>query len=252
MEIKCLATFKDCYIILANNIDNEYHNHYALQLISGNSFNLFTKDKTYESQKNTIIVDSWVKHKLVSDVTTLVVLINPLSNLGLNVRTKLKDESVTNCDFLNFAPILNTFNNRPKVEGAINSLYKNLEGIFIKDDLLAKLDPRISDAIKKANDIPNIKLKQLISEAFLSESRFFSLMKKETGVSMKKFLVWKRLTKTLLEIATLNDRSISDILFDNEYNDFSHFSRELKTCFGLNTKKLKESSFLHNQLIFTL
>ena len=85
--------------------DNKFHKHYALQISvsSSSTMKLSIKGES-EILGNAFLVSSNVKHQLISNVSQLTILINPLSSIGHQLYLKfgqsnfsiLEDHSLQN------------------------------------------------------------------------------------------------------------------------------------------------------------
>ncbi len=248
MEIKWVALFDDSHIVIFNGINNEFHNHFAFQLVSGIQYNLFVNDKTYSNTSGSYLINSESKHKIVSDNPIMVLLVNPLSNFGMNLRSNYGKQDVARISCTDYLSFLNVMTENIVTEEAVKALYFKVKKKF-NCNIIETLDPRVRKAIQIADDNSSLSVHEIVTRLYISQSAFFSIMKRETGYSLKKFLVWKRLSKTLLEIYENKQRTI-DILEENGYSDFPHFSNELRKNFGINLLLLRKSSFL--QQIFIL
>jgi AraC-like DNA-binding protein len=98
--------------------------------------------------------------------------------------------------------------------------------------------PRVIEIIRTLKDLPEKKIKaeELASRFALSESRLAHIFKDETGVTLRRYLLWLR----LLEAAKLifKGMSFTDAAYEAGFADSAHLSRTYKEMVGLNLSDL--------------
>lgn len=96
-------------------------------------------------------------------------------------------------------------------------------------------DQRVQNCLKiiESEDVPYDQLiTHLTSKVFLSPSRLSHLFKENTGVSLKKYLVWARLKKAIHFL--LNDQtSFTAAAYQSGFYDQSHLSNAFKRFLGV-------------------
>ncbi len=95
------------------------------------------------------------------------------------------------------------------------------------------MDPRIRKAIELARELPEHKapLVYLAKEVGLSESRFAHLFSEQTGIPIRRYLLWLRLMQTIQ--CLLNGVSLTTAAHEAGFADSAHLSRTFRDMFGM-------------------
>jgi AraC-like DNA-binding protein len=139
-------------------------------------------------------------------------------------------------DVHNFAPkhltelLLSVDTHEKKIAILIDFLTKKLNNLGFEDSLIIESMKWIN-AINEETTIPSLQKHFKISERQL-ERRF----KTATGLSPKQFLQSTRFEKSLKLIKENNFKNLSDIAFDLNYTDQSHFIKDFKEFSGFTPK----------------
>jgi AraC family transcriptional regulator len=83
---------------------------------------------------------------------------------------------------------------------------------------------------------------QLAGEVQLSTSRLRHLFQAQVGVSLKSYLLWKRLILTLQTSA--QGASLTEAAHQFGFADSAHFSRTFRSSFGLTPSEIMRSQFI--------
>jgi AraC family transcriptional regulator len=83
---------------------------------------------------------------------------------------------------------------------------------------------------------------QLAGEVQLSTSRLRHLFQEQVGVSLKNYLLWKRLILTLQTSA--HGASLTEAAHQFGFADSAHFSRTFRSSFGLTPSEIMRSQFI--------
>ncbi len=121
-----------------------------------------------------------------------------------------------------------------------------LEILGIKTDPgRCKKDARIQDVLREINSFSHIEstTAQIAQRFFLSESRLSHLFKKETGISLKSYLVLTKLQKAYKLIAS--GVSVTEAALESGFSSISHLADTNKRMMGMTiTTAMKDSRFL--------
>ena len=199
---------------------NASHSHNTLQLTisSKKTFDVLLENKIIECKS--IQINKKVKHQIITNNSELITLLF---------------EPTINCEY-KFYPNFDKyiiFNNIGDVERSVfaNNL-KYITEMLLSYGEFVPLDNRIQKILNHINKEENCKhsLGYFAEWLSLSESRISHLFKKEVGVSLKYYLLWKRL---LFAIDSLrSSRPLTEIALDCGFSDLSHLSRTFKRFFG--------------------
>ncbi len=85
-----------------------------------------------------------------------------------------------------------------------------------------------------------ISAREMASLANLSESRFLHLFSKNTGLPLRRYILWRRLITAIQAITEGNDLTGAAHL--GGFSDSAHFTRTFRQTFGLSPSRLFKSS----------
>jgi AraC-like DNA-binding protein len=100
-------------------------------------------------------------------------------------------------------------------------------------DVEHSIDSRIQQVIEQIRfaDNFNIKFADLLTSCALSESRLMHLFKKETGITIRKYILWCRLQKATKAITT--GTSIKQAAKSSGFTDAPHLTRTFVSMYGI-------------------
>lgn len=113
------------------------------------------------------------------------------------------------------------------------------------------LDDRIAEMMEYINssEFDSLHYEDVLDNVFLSGSRLTHLFKEEMKLLFMKYIIWRRLLYTSVQLLTT---TTTITIASHEYviADSSHFSRTFKHNFGINPreifhKKLKDDHLVH-------
>ncbi|MBX3506961.1 MAG: helix-turn-helix transcriptional regulator [Parvibaculum sp.] len=104
------------------------------------------------------------------------------------------------------------------------------------------LDPRIAALQEGLRALPEKRatLGELAAELGLSESRLTHLFKQETGVSLRRYLLWLRLSDAMAR--ALSGVSLTEAAHASGFSDSAHLSRTCRDMFGINPQAVARHS----------
>jgi AraC-like DNA-binding protein len=232
MKVLDFAIEKGLYVFELESIQTGFHSHPAIEIIyaSKGSFSCWTKDKAY-TNLTFAIIDSNVTHRLsATDCKLEVVMIE--GNMHL-------------------ARAMIAGNNMKFTEGVYCQEYHQNQTQFINKlrDYISKqpcksgYDPRVARMINFLDNHEldyKVMMKTLQELVFLSESRLSHLFKENVGISLKKYLLWSKLKKTIHQHLSENEDLFTSLIEAGFY-DQPHFSKAFKTMLGVNPTKVYNS-----------
>ncbi|AZQ61172.1 AraC family transcriptional regulator [Flammeovirga pectinis] len=230
----------DYGIFIGTLNDNKYHKHFALQLTVslGNDTRLLLLDNTLKSA--TFLLQSNSLHQLLSSKQQLILLINPISNLGHYLHLELGGKEVLpfeNQLTYQLKKVFEALNNK---QITFKNFYNDVDVILEKYKCSCLLnnhlkDDRIFKAILylEKHFETTVSLEEIAALCFLSPSRFLHLFKEKTGLNFRRYQLWNKLLKS---IPYLINNSITSTAYQNGFSDSAHYSRTFKETFGINPK----------------
>jgi AraC-like DNA-binding protein len=106
-----------------------------------------------------------------------------------------------------------------------------------------RLDPRVTtvlNAIREGDDL-HISLESAAGKAFLSPSRFAHLFKEQVGLPFSRYMLWRKLTRAMVAIAS--KRTISAAAHAADFADAAHLTRTFYQMVGMAPSVLMRGEF---------
>lgn len=225
--------------------NNKQHKHYAIQIsIPIKSSVTIQFNEGEITTKSPIIIKPNSLHRIVSESTHFLLLVNPASSLGhyWNQLTKKQVEINPNNPATELQHILEINNLNS------NELREKLNEYISSKDCFCGSTFHADNRIRKALDFLDqnneriVSLEEIANHCNLSQSRFIHLFKEETGITYRRAQLW---IKVLNALQLLQKESLTQIAYKTGFADSSHFSRVFKENFGFSPRDfLKLSQFI--------
>jgi AraC-like DNA-binding protein len=106
-----------------------------------------------------------------------------------------------------------------------------------------RLDARVTavlNAIRERDDF-RISLESAAEKAFLSPSRFAHLFKEQVGLPFTRYMLWRKLTRAMVGIAS--ERTISAAAHAADFADAAHLTRTFHQMVGMAPSVLMRGEF---------
>lgn len=183
--------FADDYLVLVPSYaETKEHSHSMLHLILSEEEIQLQADILYKGEM--ILLSPFVSHQVrVKPGRTLLFLIDPSSRLGEEIEKKFLQEKIY-CNSLpeKLAPYL-----KKALEGYLQTIFPDFWtslGILSKEE---KKDERVDSILDGVKDhsLLFFSLPELADFVYLSESRLTHLFKETTGMSLKNYLLMRRM-----------------------------------------------------------
>ena len=235
----------------SGSIEAEWHRHWMMQMFLNldHPLDLQVDERTVSAKW--ALVSSDQQHRISSKGGMhFTMLIEPTSSLAASLKAHhFKDgNSVAILDGLGFdaaRQLCLSFlkeGNAAAYEKLLKALYRLLS-IEIKD---ACYDQRVYSLLQKldACDCSDHSITQFAKELYLSPSRLAHLVREETGIPLKSYIVLHKLEKAY-EILLCGGASITDAAMLAGFDSPSHFAATSKSMMGMSASSiLKDSEFL--------
>lgn len=218
--------------------DNDTHAHYAAQLItvSGNRIaSVLLEGETIRARY--IYVPSGKRHQLLATSDQLQIFyIEPALIPATNGDHREPVETVSRTAMA----LCQELCNRSPNDVAPTS---------------RPIDDRIRNALALIEwDLDSsIRLASIGRSCGLSKSRFAELFRRDTGLPLRQYVLWRRLRRALVGMS--DGLSATDAAHSAGFSDSAHFSRTMKAMFGVSPSSIKrgvkiitEDGFVPNSL----
>jgi AraC-like DNA-binding protein len=221
--------------------DNKFHKHYALQLsVSSHSNMMLSVNAETDILGKAFFLNSKTEHRLFSKNNQLSILIDPLSAIGYQLKSKLGNSNYsTNIDSLSneLIEILDKFETEIiPFETLCHLVSQTLTEYKCTCELENHLD---DDRIMKAIELMDkhfekvLSLEEVAQYCFLSPTRFLHLFKEKTNLNFRRYQLWNKVVKSLPYLAK---NSITDTAYTFGFSDNSHYTRTFVETFGFSPK----------------
>jgi AraC-like DNA-binding protein len=207
-------------ILLKGRTENhKAHKHYAIQII----FHKDEIDVNGKKYSSPVFINSQVEHSVKAPFECISLLIDPKTLIGRTLIVEMKNETVSSY------PLMNSVN---MDAFPITSLLGN-------NFTTVEMDERIEEILKyiDLHIVDDLNINHLSTQVQLSSTRFRHLFKEVMGISVIRYLMWRKLILAAKDIFQ-NDLTITQGAYKYGFSDDAHFSRLFKKTFGINLKKI--------------
>jgi AraC-like DNA-binding protein len=229
-----LIVAEGCAAFVGGIVDTESHSHHAMQISIALDRDFRVELGGKVLQAASILIDSDFPHRVSGEgARQMLVLIEPESPRGAALKSRLGGEG--------YAPIGLTIEDIESIRGIAEEDSSGIREIV--GPLLSALgaegevsnppDPRLGRIFEILSGAEGraIGVEELARRVALSESRLQHLFKAETGISIKKYLLWKKMIDGIF--ALLDRGDITWAAQEAGFFDSAHLSRTFKRMFGL-------------------
>jgi len=203
-------------------VDNTPHQHAAIQLVLGaRSTPSIFDDQMARYDGNQILIRPMVMHSLQCSSEVAVIYIEPQSTIGRDLIDLAgpEDVSILTSDLDGLLA--------SREPDQILSLFQSKSDVHYE-----QIDCRLSRVIhmlESAN--PSMTISEAAEQCFTSVSTIRMLARKQMGIPLSTWLIWRKLSKASKALA--NGANLSQAANDGGFSDQAHFSRTMRRMFGI-------------------
>jgi AraC-like DNA-binding protein len=223
-------------IYIDKSINIDFHKHNFIKIILSQKEDFFiTLKKQYKQAYQATLIQSNVLHKLESSDKNSIMVIFFDAYCFNGMRLKDNKELFKVIDITSFNTLLDEFYNLEKegkidnefLEYLINSI---VDTICENSQTIHDIDSRIKKCLKYIDQNGSMPIKNISDYIGLSPSYFAFLFKQETGLTFRKYLLYRKLMNSLK--ALHNQEKLTASAYEGGFSDQSHFIRTFKNSFG--------------------
>ena len=218
--------------------EHDIHSHFSTQLTVGLHEIVSLRSGRDEPEKFAPgwLIGSGQPHLIECGGATLVILIDPLSQVGQRLCARLNGMVTAPLSKAECEIVLAEFKHGRQgrwdvqsVRAAVDQVVYLLAPATIPAD---RIDPRVRSAVESLmlESDENISLADLATRAGLSESRFAHLFRRDVGLPMRQYRLALRMEKAVTQISL--GRSPTDAAHEAGFSDYAHFCRICRRMFG--------------------
>ncbi|MGJ5814369.1 helix-turn-helix transcriptional regulator [Paludibaculum fermentans] len=219
-------------------IQHDLHAHFAMQLTVGllETVSLRIGYGEPEGFESGWLTGSGQCHLMECSGATVVILIDPLSQIGQRLRARLHGLGQAPLSEAECEIVRGEFERGrqgrwdvPSVRAAVAQIVDLLApGVIAADPI----DPRVRSAIEslRLESDENISLADLAARAGLSESRFAHLFRRDVGLPMRQYRLSLRIEEAFTQIAL--GFSLTEAAHAAGFSDSAQFCRICRRMFG--------------------
>lgn len=224
-------------IIYGSVLDNDWHQHNALQIIWPES----DCEIELEGHKShhAIVIKSELKHR-IKMAQGWIILIEPQSRLGESLQAQLQQKNYQEISELNHFKA----DEKPIEIAELLPLFQALKLERIEENQIpSDLDPRLQILQQTLNEClegdcikPDHWKAAIVAQKMgLSESRFLHLFKQQMHIPWRPYLLWRRLLCAVNAIQ--KGRSATEAAYIAGFSDSAHLSRTFRNNFGMTIRQ---------------
>jgi AraC-like DNA-binding protein len=220
-------------VFIGSIYDTSAHAHHAIQIVLGlqADINIVISDKNIQTR--CVIVARNVEHRLIcKNGIQILLLIEPESVFGKEIQGIVPDKYLEFEIQNGILERMMTESNFPQISiGYIKGILGNALNTSISKRLI---DKRIELVLRSIEALPVKKTacKKLTKTTNLSESRLQHLFKLETGISIKHYLLWRKMIDGIMYV--VGGVNFTEAAYNAGFSDSAHMSRTFKKMFGIN------------------
>ncbi len=214
------------------------HAHHAIQIVLAleGAIAVCGSDQRWRTGRG-IMVGPDIEHSYDScDALAAMLFVDPESTEGVCLRSSLRgelalipDQRVAAC-----AGELRRFHEHPLESIEVGALIRHcVQTLSTGTPPARRLDSRVTGVLRKIREADDLRmsLETAAATAFLSPSRFAHLFKQQLGLPFRRYLLWRKLTRAMLEIGRAG--TVTAAAHAADFSDAAHLTRTFCQMFGI-------------------
>lgn len=229
-------------LFIGKDINSDFHKHYAISMIIsfGKTFKITTTDKK-QNEYQAALIQKNVDFRLETSEDEFVAFIHIVPYSDEGIRLIGSKQIIKSLDYLKLVDIIsqirNWFYSETNDSGAVKNILQSISLVIGSNNNVNSIDKRIFKAISLimiAND-DKLPVDKIAKEINLSVSQFNRLLKKETGLSFRRFVLHSKLIRSINAMSDNNN--LTKATYIGGFSDQPHLTRTFKENFGIKPSK---------------
>ena len=214
------------------------HAHHAFQITIGLSgvVRFAAEDDVWREYGGAIVMPDRRHSYEPNDQLAFMLFVDPETREGHWLRRSVRETltAVSAARLEKLVPPIQAFWEEPQdAQGATELVVSTVRGLCVGPPPPRSPDERIvrALAIVRQMDAPKIRLEEVADAVFLSPSRFQHLFSEEVGLPFRRFVLWRKVTRSLVEIG--RGANLSAAAHASGFADSAHLTRTFHQMFGI-------------------
>ena len=240
----------DRILLVGNTLQNDYHSHHALQIslsLDGDHF-VVNHPEGHDKTRFAVIAPSYLHQIDQADSWRALILLEAESEAAKAIVNRyLRNDNLLLSDgeIADYCKDqLAKFSQRQLTMAEANQAVDNIIRFLVGDvfDAQSDYDQRIEKVMAAIDrqGANRVSTPELADSVDLSESRLSHLFKKETGVPLRRYLLWQKIYFAGFRIAA--GISMTKAAEEAGFADTAHFSRTFRSMFGMSPSDIMKPS----------
>jgi len=238
-------------LFFSPTVDTNFHRHHFLQITIGLDREILLRAKSsdpWEPQR-VVVIPPVQAHQLDGRNTSAIYLYaDPESNLTRQLIPDVNDQRIFSYDFKQIEPLLPELwsyaEGHCSCDDALQLTDRIVQILSSSQVPVSELDPRVQRALNIIRALPekHISVNDLAAQVFLSSSRLAHLFRQQTGLPIRRYLLWSRLLDATRLMAQESD--LSKAAHQAGFSDSAHMSRTFQKMFGITPSEIFKNKAL--------
>lgn len=217
-------TFNEMYASYYGGVDStEFHHHAAIQIVFSlqDPVRVLLKTGTLLSGKG-FLIRPLVDHKIECDSDVAMIYLEPQALITFAVLEYVGLDDIE--------PLTEYLLSKIDIKKEQNHWMDNL--IVTRSPKLELPDQRLAHALELLQTDPGgISISFAAKKVGISESRLRTLVRKQIGVPISTWLIWRKLNRSAIEL--MSGATLAEAAMTGGFSDQAHFTRTMKRMFGI-------------------
>ena len=221
---------------IGSDIQTKKHSHHALEFIFGLDlpFDFYTSDVEFKYVYGVLVAPD-ISHQFIGNKSDyLFVFLEPEL---IQAKEIIEFYQLQSSKVKELRPLTNTLKTNEILNfDFFSSTLEIPVSLLPKKNISDSRINQITNYIYDNLEIGQLKSKTLAEQIHLSESRFLHIFKEQLSLPLRKYILWCRIQKALIQI--VQNKSFTSSAHSAGFSDSAHFSRTFFEMFGVSPSAL--------------